>query len=581
MSRFRRLLPYLRRYRAAYVQGLALVVLAAACGVATPLLVRAAIDRLERQATREFILLAALAVVLFALVRGVLIFASRMLVLGASRRIERDLRDGLYAHLETLSARYYDTHPTGDVTSRAINDLDGIRMMIGMGLMWFCSTGFVILGSLAVMFLLQPLLAALCLIPMALITVHLVFTGNRGQDLTLSVQDQLGALSSRAQENFSGARVVRAFAREESETARFAAAGREYVARNLRLARWRAFAWALILFLAETALAITLVVGGRMMMAGTLSKGDFAAFAFYEFLLLWPMIAVGWVITILQRGAACMDRLAGILDARPEVDDASARPLDRPIEGRIEARGLTFSYAPGLPPALSDLRLSIEPGQRVAVVGRTGSGKSTLAQVLLRLYRVPDGTLFVDGRDVNTIPVADLRRAIGAVPQDPFLFSDRIRENIAFGGPDGAAEAEVVRAAEIARLSPDVDLFPDRYDQMIGERGITLSGGQKQRTALARALVRQPRILVLDDAFSSVDSQTEREIQDRLRDFMRGRTTIVVTHRLSSVADADRIFVLEGGRLAEEGRHEDLLARGGAYAALWESQTIAEELSKA
>jgi len=343
----------------------------------------------------------------------------------------------------------------------------------------------------------------------------------------------------------------------------------------------RALAWALILLLAETAIALTLVAGGRMMMDGTFSKGDFAAFAAYELLLVWPVIAIGWVIILFQRGAACARRLGEIFDSRPEIDDASARPLDGAIEGRIEARGLTFSYAPDRPPALSDLRLAIEPGQHVAIVGRTGSGKSTLAQLLLRLYRAPDGMLFVDGRDINTIPVADLRRAIGAVPQDPFLFSDRLRENVAFGGPDGAADAQVARAAEIARLSPDVDLFPDRYDQMIGERGVALSGGQKQRTALARALVREPRILILDDALSSVDSDTERDIRERLRDFTRGRTTILITHRLSSAADADRILVLDGGRLAEEGRHAELLARGGLYAGLWESQRLAEELSQA
>ena len=580
-SHCRRLAPYLRRCRGAYVQGMILVALASGCGVTTPLLIRAAIDRLERQATRDFVLLVALAIVLFALVRGILIFSSRMLILGAARRIERDLREDLYAHLETLPARFYDTHPTGDLTSRAINDIEGVRMMIGIGLMWLASTGLVLAGSLAAMFFLKPSLAALCLIPLALITVMLVFAGARIQSLTLAVQDQLGVLSSRAQENFSGARVVRAFAREESETARFASAGKEYLARNLRLARVRALAWARILLLAETAIALTLVAGGRMMMDGTFSKGDFAAFAAYELLLVWPVIAIGWVIILFQRGAACARRLGEIFDSRPEIDDASARPLDGAIEGRIEARGLTFSYAPDRPPALSDLRLAIEPGQHVAIVGRTGSGKSTLAQLLLRLYRAPDGMLFVDGRDINTIPVADLRRAIGAVPQDPFLFSDRLRENVAFGGPDGAADAQVARAAEIARLSPDVDLFPDRYDQMIGERGVALSGGQKQRTALARALVREPRILILDDALSSVDSDTERDIRERLRDFTRGRTTILITHRLSSAADADRILVLDGGRLAEEGRHAELLARGGLYAGLWESQRLAEELSQA
>jgi ATP-binding cassette subfamily B protein len=293
------------------------------------------------------------------------------------------------------------------------------------------------------------------------------------------------------------------------------------------------------------------------------------------------MIALGWVLSIVHRGAACLGRLAEIFDARPEVDDDAAVPSDRPIQGRIEARGLTFAYAPDRPPALRDVTLRIEPGQKVALVGRTGAGKTTFAQLLLRHYPVPPGTLFVDGRDVATIPRAELRRVVGAVPQDLFLFSDRLRANIAFGGVDGVPDGAVERAAELSRLSADVEQFPDRLDQMIGERGVTLSGGQRQRTALARAIVRDPRILVLDDAFSSVDSHTEREIRERLTEFLRGRTAIVITHRLSAVADADRIFVLDEGRLVEEGRHAELLARGGLYAELWEAQRLREELSEA
>jgi ATP-binding cassette subfamily B protein len=580
-SPYRRLWPYLRPYRRDYVLGLALVVLSSACGIAAPLLIREAIDRLERQATREAILLLAGAIVLFALVRGVLVLASRLLILGASRKIERDFRSDLFAHLETLPARYYDTHATGDLTSRAINDLEGVRLVIGLGLMWCCSTGLSLAASVTVMFLLKPALAALCLAPLVLITLSLFYTGSRVQALSLAMQDQLGVLSSRAQENFSGARVVRAFAREEGEAERFAAACAEYRSRCLRMALWRALSWALILLLAEAAIAVTLVAGGRMMMAGTFSKGDFAAFTVYEFILIWPMIAMGWILHIFQRGAACMGRLSEVLEEPPAADGPAVRPLDRPVEGRIEARGLTFSYAGDRPPALVDLHLTIDPGQRVALVGRTGSGKSTLARLLLRLYPVPDGTVFVDGRDLNTIPAAEIRRATGAVPQDLFLFSDRLRENIAFGSPGGADDAAVERAAEAARLAPEVARFPGKYDTMIGERGVILSGGQKQRAALARALVRDPRILILDDALSSVDAQTEREILERLGEAARGRTTILITHRLSAAAGADRIFVLDGGRLVEEGRHEELVARGGLYASLWEGQKLEEELSLA
>jgi ATP-binding cassette subfamily B protein len=574
MKQLARLWPYARRHAGAYALGLLLVVGATVCGVLVPLQVKTAIDRLETSPTRAFVWTAAAVIAALAVVRAALIASGRHLILRASRRVEFEFRNDVYQHLARLPAKFFDTHPTGEVTSRVINDLDGARMMIGIGIMASASTGLLLISSIVAMLALQPGLAAMCLAPLALISAVMALMGSKTHDLSLAVQDQLGLLSGRAQENFTGARVVRAFAQEEAETSRYRGLCDEYLHRNLRLARWRTGGWAAILILMEGALLVTLYAGGKGLVEGSFTKGELAAFVAYQFGLIWPMIAIGWVVNIVQRGVACLNRLADILDARPGPDASGM--LTSSIQGAIEAKNLSFRYSDDRPPALDGVSFRVEPGQRVAVVGRTGSGKSTLVGLLLRLYPAPPGTLFVDGRDVNAIPAAELRGAIGAVPQDLFLFSDTLRANVAFGGSE-----DVDEAVRISRLEADLDQFPNGLDQVIGERGVTLSGGQKQRTALARALVRRPRILILDDALSSVDARTEQDIRERLSEFMKGRTSLIVTHRLSMTADADLILVLDEGRLAESGRHEDLIARKGLYAALWETQKAAEELAKA
>jgi ATP-binding cassette subfamily B protein len=579
MSPLRRLYSYLRRHRRAYLLGLAIVVPATAFAAVQPLLIGWMVDRLGAQSGSSRMVLGVAGILaLSALLRAGLLIVGRYQILAASRRVEFDLRNDLYAHLETLSARWFDTNATGEVTSRAINDIEGVRTMIGIGIMGIFATGLLFLVSLGGMLATSPFLAALFVLPLLGVSAVMAWTGAKMHDQSLAVQEQLGVLSSRAQENFTGARVVRAFVQEENEIARYRAACEEYRARNLRLARWRSGQWATILLLAEGAMVITLLVAGKAIIGKTLTIGVLTTFAGYQFQLLWPMVGIGWVISIAQRGVVCMGRLAEIFDAKPDRDDSRSSP-GAPLQGRIEARNLSFGYTADRAPALKDVSFTIGTGQKVAVVGRTGSGKSTIVQLLLRHYRLPDGMLFLDGRDVNTIPLAELRGAIGTVPQDLFLFSDKIRENIAFGGLNGVADDAIARAAEISRLAADLEQFPDRLDQVIGERGVTLSGGQKQRTALARAVVREPRILVLDDALSAVDSHTEQEIQERLREYMKGRTTLVITHRLSAIADADLILVLDEGRLVEQGRHAELLASGGAYARLWESQKLSEELA--
>lgn len=581
MRHLRRLLPYLRRYRSAYAGGLALVVAATVLGITVPFLVKSAVDLLEHGPDRARLLKLAGGIAVLALGRALLLSLGRFTLLRAARHIESEMRDAMYAKLESLGARWFDIHPTGEITSRVINDIEGVRVAIGFGLMALASTGLLLAATVVALFLMKPVLAAICLVPLALIGGVMAWSGAKMHTLSLAVQDQLGVLSARAQENYSGTRVVRAFAQEEREIARFRGASEEYLARGLRLARLRALWWGATLILIEGGLLVTLYVGGRDLIAGGFDKGQLTFFLINQLTLVWPMIAIGWVVGVMQRGVACLGRLAEIFDAVPEVDDAKA--VDGPpLRPSIEARNLSFSYAPDRAPALRDVSFKIEPGERVAIVGKTGSGKTTLLNLLLRLYKTPDGALFVGGRDVNTIPLKELRGAVGAVPQDLFLFSAPLRENIAFGTSTGeASDARIREAAEISRLAADLEKFPGGLDQVIGERGVTLSGGQKQRAALARAVAREPLILALDDALSSVDADTEEEIRARLAAFARGRTTLLVTHRLSMVVDADRILVLDEGRLAEQGRHDELVAAGGVYARLWEGQKLAEELAGA
>lgn len=577
MRQLRRLLPYLGRVRTAYTWGILIVVLGAAAQTVSPLLVKAAVEALEQGARREFIFLVAGAVALAAVFRGLLIFGGRALLVTASRRIETDLRLDLFRHLERLPASWFDRHRSGDITSRIINDLEGVRMLAGVGVTTIANTGLTFLFSMIGMFVIDPLLAALALVPLAMVTIVTAASGPPLHRRSLAVQDQLSAISAQAQENFSGIRVVKAFVQEDREIEAFRRQGDEYRRRNLALARYRGMAWALMTLFMEGAILVTLWQGGLRIIGGSFGKADLAAFTAYQFLLVWPMIAIGWVFSLAQRGAACMGRLTELLDERPAPGPDG--PADgAPFAGQIEARNLTFAYGDGRAPALKDVSFLIKPGWRVGIVGRTGSGKSSLGALLTRTYEPPPGALFLDGRDVTEIPTERLRRHIGAVPQDLFLFSDTLRNNIAFGAVADPEPAAVEAAARLSRIGEDAARFPAGLDQLIGERGVTLSGGQKQRTALARAAIREPAILVLDDALSSVDSGTEREILEGLRAYARGRTTLLITHRMGPVLECDHVLVLDEGRVAESGPPGDLLRRGGLFARMVERQRLADEL---
>jgi ATP-binding cassette, subfamily B, multidrug efflux pump len=579
---YRKLLPYVFRYRRQFVRGLVCVVITTAIQLLSPWVLKHAIDDLNVGVTQQKLGLYAVLILGIACVGAVFRYLMRRILIGASRDIEYDMRNDFFARLQTMPLGYYQARRTGDLMSRATNDLNAVRMMIGPAIMYSANTILVFVVAIILMLSIDARLTLWALLPLPLVSISVKYFGSAIHSRFEAIQGQLADISAVVQEALAGVRVVRAYNQESHEVERFRAANEEYVRRNRHLIRLQGmFFPSMTLFLGFGSLLV-LWLGSREVIRGRISLGEFVAFNAYLVMLSWPMIAFGWVTNILQRGMASWKRMLEVLDAVPDIDDASATQGGRvaAVSGAIEFRDLVFRF-PGVDrPALEGISLRIESGQTAAFVGHTGSGKSTLVSLLPRLHEPPPGTVFIDGVDVREIPLARLRAAIAVVPQEPFLFSDTIAGNIAFGVE--SAEADVTsrmrEAAAVARLDKDVEAFPKGYDTLVGERGITLSGGQKQRTALARALTVDPRILILDDALSAVDTYTEEEILARLHDVMRQRTSIIVAHRISTVQHADRIFVLDRGRIVERGRHDELVARGGLYAAMHRKQLLEEEL---
>jgi ATP-binding cassette subfamily B protein len=575
MTPVRRLLHYFAKYRRTLFTGFACVLGSAGFSLLKPLIIGNAVNALGGTFTRAMLVRYGLMLIGAAAVQGVFLYLQRKIIIGASRVIEYDMRNDFCQHLQRLPLRYYQEQRTGDLMSRATNDLSSVRMLIGPAVMHSASSLLVVIGSFVMMLRIEPMMAMIALLAVPVVAGLVKFFGERIHVRFKSVQDYFGDISARVQENLAGVRVVRAFTQEASEIETFKRMNHEYVERNRSLIRLTATFYPALHAFIGVMFVLVFFIGGRRIVAGTMSLGDFVAFQFYLAQMIWPLIALGWVINLFQRGMASMRRLHEVWSVEPDLD-ANERVTTQP-RGDLEIRDLTFTYTNRA--VLSDINLSLRHGETVGIVGRTGSGKSTLLSLLTRTFEPPPGTIFLDGRPIETIPQQQLRDWIGMVPQETFLFSESIAENIRFGRAN-ASDEEVAEAAEEAGLTGDVATFAQGLSTVIGERGITLSGGQKQRTAIARALVREPLILILDDSLSAVDTQTEEKILRALREIRKGRTALIVSHRVSSVKDADHIVVLDDGRIIERGTHEALVAKGGYYADLYRRQTIEAELEE-
>ncbi len=587
LTSLRPLLPYVRRYRKAFAQGSVAVLLYNASKIVIPLVIGRAVDDIYRHGTTTIVTRNVSVLLAVAITAAITLYATRWIIIGASREIEFDLRNDLFRNLERQSIGFFHEHRTGDIMARMTNDLNAVRQLLGPAIMYSANTVIFTLAALPFMLHISSRLTLFAFVPLPVASVLVQYMGRRIQTRFERIQAMFSDISAMAQENFSGARLIRAFAQEEAEIRSFEIANQEYIRRSLLLTRLMAMLWPTLEFVLGISLVATLYFGGRQVVAGEVSVGQFTAYMVYMVQLIFPMIALGYVVNLVQRGTASVIRIDELLRWQPAIHDevgadalSHSESKDIVPSGDIEFRHLSFRYAPESVLVLDNISLSIPAGTSLAIVGPTGSGKSTLVHMIPRLLDAEPGSVLVDGLPIREWPLDALRRSIAFVPQETFLFSTTLRSNIAFGVED-ASDDEIYQAARTAQIATEIMDFPAGFDTVVGERGITLSGGQKQRTAIARALLRNPRILILDDALASVDTHTEERILAGLRDAMQGRTTILIAHRVSTARNADRIAVLVEGAIRELGTHDELLARNGYYADLYSKQQLEEEIAVA
>ena len=574
-----RLIPYVKKYKVGLIFGILFIIFTVFFTTKVPRIMGNAVDALGDNLDRSVLFAHVKLLLIYAATQGIFRFLMRNTIIGISRKIEYDIRNDFFKHLQMLEQSFYNTNRTGDLMARATNDLNAVRMVLGPGIMYSLNTVILFGVALYYMISINPQLTLVALLPFPLLAFLINRFGVRVHYWFEKIQAQFSAISARAQENLSGIRTIKAYVREQSEIQTFDSMNTKYVSLNKKLIRVWSFFYPTIHFVSGMGFAFILWYGGRSIIQQTLTLGEFVAFNTYLLLLLWPIISVGWVVNIFQRGAASMSRMNVIMDVKPDINDARSVPFVGSFSGDIVIKNLSLSYKNGNSPVLKNINLTISGGGTAAIIGPTGSGKSTLINLIPRIYQPPVRTVFIDGVDVLTIPLDDLRKNIGVVPQETFLFSDTIKENIVYG-IESFSDPQLYEAVTISQLKENIEAFPRQYNTMLGERGINLSGGQKQRAAISRAVIREPKILILDDALSSVDTKTEEEILSRLQDVVRSRTSIIISHRVSTIKDSDIIYVLDEGVIVEQGSHDELVNLGGLYAGLYKKQLLTQEIEQ-